>query len=227
MSVSEENWLAVDRFLTDTLVGEDDVLTAAKEASSKGGLPQIEVSAPQGKLLMLLAKLTGARKVLEIGTLGAYSTTWLARGLPEDGEIITCEFEPKHAEVAQKNLERAGLAAKVSIQVGAALDTLPRLAADGAGPFDLVFIDADKVNNANYVEWALKLTRPGSLIVLDNVVRGGSVLDSGQGDDDDAAAVRGTRAALELLGSDERLEATAVQTLGSKGWDGFALARVK
>jgi len=227
MSVAEERWLEVDRFLTDTLVGEDSVLAQAREATAAGGLPQIEVSAPQGKLLMLLARLTGARKVLEIGTLGGYSTTWLARGLPEDGEIITCEYEPKHAEVARKNLERAGVAGKVSIRVGAALDTLPRLEAEEAGPFDLVFIDADKVNNANYVQWALKLTRPGSLIVLDNVVRGGSVLDSGEGNDDEAAAIRGTRDALELLGSDERLEATAVQTLGAKGWDGFALARVK
>ncbi|EMY32976.1 O-methyltransferase [Arthrobacter crystallopoietes BAB-32] len=227
MSVAEERWLEVDRFLTGTLVGEDGVLAQAREASAAGGLPHIEVSAPQGKLLMLLAQLTGARKVLEIGTLGGYSTIWLARGLPEDGEIITCEYEPKHAEVAQQNLERAGLAGKVSIRVGAALDTLPRLEAEEAGPFDLVFIDADKVNNANYVQWALKLTRPGSLIVLDNVVRGGSVLDSGEGNDDEAAAIRGTRGALELLGSDERLEATAVQTLGAKGWDGFALARVK
>ncbi|NMR28966.1 O-methyltransferase [Crystallibacter degradans] len=226
-----ERWVEVEEYLTATLVGEDETLAAARDATVAAGLPHIEVAAPQGKLLMLLARLTGARKVLEIGTLGGYSTTWLARGLPDDGEVVTCEYEARHAEVARENLERAGVGAKVSIRVGAALDTLPQLEAEGAGPFDLVFIDADKENNANYVNWALKLTRSGSLIVVDNVVRGGSVLDADQagagGDDAEAAAIRGTRDALALLGSDGRLEATAVQTVGSKGWDGFAFALVK
>ena len=227
-----DRWVAGEDYLTATLVGEDQALAAAREATAAAGLPQIEVSAPQGKLMMLLARLTGARKVLEIGTLGGYSTTWLARGMPDDGEVVTCEYEQSHAEVARENLNRAGVGAKVSIRVGAALDTLPQLEAEGAGPFDLVFIDADKENNANYVNWALKLTRSGSLIVVDNVVRGGSVLDAEQAggaavDSAEAAAIRGTRDALALLGSDERLDATAVQTIGSKGWDGFAFALVK
>ncbi len=228
---SGERWVEVEDYLTATLVGEDEALAAAREATAAAGMPHLEVAAPQGKLLMLLARLTGARKVLEIGTLGGYSTTWLARGLPDDGEVVTCEYEARHAEVARENLDRAGVGAKVSIRVGAALDTLPQLEAEGAGPFDLVFIDADKENNANYVNWALKLTRSGSLIVVDNVVRGGSVLDADQagagGDDAEAAAIRGTRDALALLGSDDRLDATAVQTIGSKGWDGFAFAVVK
>lgn len=227
----EERWVEVEEYLTATLVGEDEALAAARDATTAAGLPHIEVAAPQGKLLMLLARLTGARKVLEIGTLGGYSTTWLARGLPDDGEVVTCEYEARHAEVARGNLDRAGVAGKVSIRVGTALDTLPKLEAEGAGPFDLVFIDADKENNANYVNWALKLTRSGSLIVVDNVVRGGSVLDADQsgagGDDAEAAAIRGTRDALALLGSDDRLDATALQTVGSKGWDGFAFAVVK
>lgn len=222
-----ERWAAVENFLTVTLVGEDQAQVSARESADREGLPAIEVSAPQGKLLMLLAKLTNARKVLEIGTLGGYSSIWLARGLPENGTVISCEYEPRHAEVAQRNLEAAGLAQKVSIRVGAALETLPRLAAEEAGPFDLVFIDADKENNRHYLEWALKLTHPGSLIVLDNVVRSGQVLDDGDDASPEGRDIRGTRDALALLGSDERLEATALQTVGGKGWDGFALALVK
>ncbi|MGM0930200.1 MAG: O-methyltransferase [Actinomycetota bacterium] len=221
-----EAWTAVEDYLTATLVAEDQAQVSARESADREGLPAIEVSAPQGKLLMLLAKLTGARKVLEIGTLGGYSTIWLARGVSDDGEVVSCEYEPYHAEVAQRNLEAAGVADKVSIRVGAALETLPSLAAGNDGPFDLVFIDADKENNRNYVEWALRLTRPGSLIVVDNVVRSGQVLADG-GDGTEDRDIRGTRDALALLGSDERLDATAIQTVGGKGWDGFALALVK
>jgi len=222
-----EAWTAVEDYLTVTLVGEDQAQVSARESADREGLPAIEVSAPQGKLLMLLAKSTGARKVLEIGTLGGYSTIWLARGVSDGGEVVSCEYEPHHAEVAQRNLEAAGVADKVSIRVGAALETLPSLVDGNAGPFDLVFIDADKENNRHYVEWALRLTRPGSLIVLDNVVRSGQVLaDGGDGSTEDPD-IRGTRDALALLGSDERLDATAIQTVGGKGWDGFALALVK
>ncbi|MEV7649569.1 O-methyltransferase [Arthrobacter sp. NPDC089319] len=222
-----ETWTAVEDYLTVTLVGEDAAQVSARESADREGLPAIEVSAPQGKLLMLLAKLTGARKVLEIGTLGGYSTIWLARGVSDGGEVVSCEYEPHHAEVAQRNLEAAGVADKVSIRVGAALETLPSLAARDDGPFDLVFIDADKENNRNYVEWALRLTRPGSLIVVDNVVRSGQVLAEGGGGSTEDRDIRGTRDALALLGSDERLDATAIQTVGGKGWDGFALALVK
>jgi predicted O-methyltransferase YrrM len=223
----EAAWAAVEDYLTVTLVGEDQSQVAAREGAAQEGLPAIEVSAPQGKLLMLLARLSGARKVLEIGTLGGYSTLWLARGLPDGGEVVSCEYEPRHAEVAQRNLEAAGVADKVSIRVGAALETLPLLAEEGVGPFDLVFIDADKENNRHYVEWALRLTRPGSLIVVDNVVRSGKVLSDGGQTDAEDRDIRGTRDALALLGSDPRLDATAIQTVGGKGWDGFALALVK
>ncbi|MCG2624289.1 O-methyltransferase [Arthrobacter sp. I2-34] len=222
------SWSAVDQYLAATLVGEDTALAEGRRAAHAAGLPGIEVSAAQGKLLMLLARLVGARKVLEIGTLGGYSTTWLARALPEDGEVVTCEYEPHHADVARENLARAGVADRVSVRVGPALETLPRLAAEEAGPFDLVFIDADKENNRNYVEWALKLSRRGTVIIVDNVVRGGAVLQADLPDaDPEAAAVRGTRDALALLGADRRLDATAVQTVGAKGWDGFAIAVVK
>jgi len=222
------SWSAVDQYLAETLVGEDAALAEGRRAAHAAGLPGIEVSAPQGKLLMLLARLVGARTVLEIGTLGGYSTTWLARAVPEDGQVITCEYAPHHAEVARENLARAGVADKVSVRVGPALETLPRLEAEEAGPFDLVFIDADKENNRNYVEWALKLSRPGTVIIVDNVIRGGAVLQADlPAGDPEAAAIRGTRDALALLGSDSRLDATAVQTVGAKGWDGFAIAVVK
>ncbi|MCC3278835.1 O-methyltransferase [Arthrobacter sp. zg-Y40] len=210
-------WKQVEDFLAGVIVQPDDDLRAIVAATAAAGLPPIEVSAAQGKLLMLLARLSGARRILEIGTLGGFSTAWLARALPPGGELITCEYEPRHAEVARANLAAAGLADRVTVRVGAALDILPAL----AGPFDLFFIDADKANNPAYVDWSVKLSRPGSLIVVDNVVRGGSVLDA-SGDD----AVQGTREALSVLGSHPRLEATALQTVGSKGWDGFALAVV-
>lgn len=211
-------WAEVDAYLNSTVVRPDDAVLAAVENTRNAGMPAIEVTAGQGKFLMLLAQVSGAERVLEIGTLGGFSTIWLARGLPEGGSIDTCEYEPAHAEVARRSLDAAGVGDKVTVHVGAALDTLPTL----TGPYDLFFIDADKANNPNYLEWAVKLSRPGSVIVVDNVVRGGAVLD-GNGDED----IRGIRKALDMLGSHPRLDATALQTVGSKDWDGFALAVVR
>jgi predicted O-methyltransferase YrrM len=185
-------------------------------------LPAINVSPAQGKLLMLLAKLVGARSILEVGTLGGYSTIWLARALPQDGSFVTLEVNPKHADVARSNVARAGLASVVDVRVGAALDTLVRLASEGRGPFDLVFIDADKENNPSYFEWALKLTRRGSLIIVDNVVRGGRVIEGGNNE----PAVAGTRRLYERMASEPRVSATAIQTVGVKGYDGFAVVLV-
>ncbi|MEV8591679.1 O-methyltransferase [Streptomyces sp. NPDC052012] len=215
-------WHEVDDYFTAHLAPGDEVLDAALRDSEAAGLPSIAVAPNQGKLLQLLAQVQGARHILEIGTLGGYSTIWLGRALPPDGRLITLEYDPRHAEVAARNLARAGLDKLVEVRVGAALESLPRLADENPPPFDLVFIDADKANNAHYVEWALKLTSTGSLIVLDNVVRGGRVADPDNTDPD----VAGTRAALELIGSHPRLSGTAVQTVGAKGHDGFALARV-
>jgi predicted O-methyltransferase YrrM len=216
------DWDQVDRYLVDTLVGDDPALTAALAANAANGLPAIDVSPPQGKFLYLVARLMGARRVLEIGTLGGYSTTWLARAVGPRGRVLTLEYEPRHAEVARGNLDNAGVGDRVEIRVGAALDSLPGVESAGFGPFDLVFIDADKANNANYVEWALRLTRPGSAIVVDNVIRNGTVADPNNHDPD---AV-GSRKVLDLLGTDPRVDATALQTVGSKAWDGIALAIV-
>ncbi|NUO41053.1 MAG: O-methyltransferase [Streptomyces sp.] len=218
-----QRWEAVDAYFTTRLAPDDEALTATLRESEAAGLPQIAVSAPQGKLLQLLARIQGARRILEIGTLGGYSTIWLARALPADGRLVSLEYSPRHAEVAAGNIARAGLDKLVEIRVGAALDSLPLLADEHPAPFDLVFIDADKANNPHYVEWALKLTRVGSLIIVDNVVRGGRVADQ----DDTTPDVTGTRAALDLLGSHPRVSATAIQTVGAKGYDGFALARVE
>ena len=215
-------WDDVDAYFTTHLTPDDEVLTAALRDSEAAGLPQIAVAAPQAKLLQLFAQIQGARNILEIGTLGGYSTIWLARALPADGRLVSLEYSPRHAEVATRNIARAGLDKLVEIRVGPALESLPRLADEAPAPFDLVFIDADKDNNPHYLEWALKLTRPGSLIIVDNVVRGGRVADSGS----TAPDVTGTRAAIELIGSHPRLSGTAIQTVGSKGYDGFALARV-
>ncbi|MEV8389894.1 MULTISPECIES: O-methyltransferase [unclassified Streptomyces] len=220
--MSQEQWNAVDRYFTDQLAPADEALSAALAASDAAGLPAIAVAPNQGKLLQLLARLQGARTVLEIGTLGGYSTIWLARALPEDGKLISLEYDPRHAEVARANLAHAGLDKIAEVRTGPALETLPVLAAEDAGPFDLVFIDADKGNNPHYVEWALKLTRPGSVIIVDNVVRNGAVADPDSTD----ASVQGTRRAIELMAEHPRLSATAVQTVGSKGYDGFALAHV-
>ncbi|MGA5118031.1 O-methyltransferase [Streptomyces pseudogriseolus] len=215
-------WHVVDDYFTERLLGDDEALAAALRDSDAAGLPPIAVSPLQGKLLQLLARLQGARRVLEIGTLGGYSTIWLGRALPADGRLVTLEYDPRHAEVAVRNLTRAGLAERVEVRVGPALESLPKLADEQPPPFDLVFVDADKANNPHYVEWALRLTAAGSLIVLDNVVRGGRVADPGNTDPD----VVGTRAALEMFGTHPRLDATAVQTVGAKDHDGFALARV-
>jgi predicted O-methyltransferase YrrM len=225
--MSEARWAAVDDYVTGLLVPPDPALDAALAASAAAGLPPYQVSPAQGKLLMLLARLRGARSVLEIGTLGGYSTIWLARGLPADGRVVTLEADPAYAAVARANVAGAGLAGVVEVRVGAALDTLPRLAAErlapgGAGPFDLVFVDADKERNAAYVAWALRLTRRGGAIVVDNVVREGAVVDGASADPD----VRGAREALALLAAEPRVSATVVQTVGGKGYDGFALAVV-
>ncbi|MCX5111952.1 O-methyltransferase [Streptomyces sp. NBC_00378] len=215
-------WTEVDDYFNGLLVGPDEALDAAVEASDGAGLPAIQVAANQGKLLNLLARLQGARTVLEIGTLGGYSTIWLARALPEGGKVVTLEADPAYAEVARANIERAGLADVVEIRVGRALDTLPELAAQGYGPFDVVFIDADKPSNPDYLAWSLKLTRPGSLIVADNVVRDGEVVD-GESDD---PKVQGVRRFTELVAAEPTLTATALQTVGSKGYDGLMMALV-
>ncbi|MGW1210369.1 O-methyltransferase [Streptomyces sp. NPDC002499] len=215
-------WDAVDDYFTAHLTPEDEALTAATRDSEAAGLPHAAVTAPQGKLLHLLAQIHGASRILEIGTLGGYSTIWLSRALPADGRLISLEFSAKHAEVATSNIARAGLDHLVEVRVGPALESLPKLAEENPAPFDLVFIDADKGNNPHYVEWALKLTRPGSLIIVDNIVREGRVTDT----DSTAADVVGTRAAIELIGAHPKLSATAIQTVGTKGYDGFALARV-
>ncbi|MFD9909708.1 O-methyltransferase [Streptomyces sp. NPDC059063] len=219
---SQPQWTAVDDYFTAQLAPEDEALTAALADSDAAGLPHINVAPNQGKLLQLLARIQGARRILEIGTLGGYSTIWLARALPADGRLISLEFAPEHADVARANLARAGLDKVTEVRTGPALDSLAALDTEGADPFDLVFIDADKVNNARYVEWSLKLTRPGSLIVLDNVGRSGQVADAASDD----PSVRGTREAVELIARHPKLDGTAVQTVGTKGYDGFALARV-
>jgi predicted O-methyltransferase YrrM len=218
----QERWTAVDRYLTDLLVPADAALAATLEESARAGLPPIAVSPTEGKLLHLLARVHGAREILEIGTLGGYSTIWLARALPPGGRLVTLELDPAHAEVARANVARAGLAGAVELRVGPALETLPRLAAEGRGPFDLVFLDADKGGYPAYLAWALRLTRRGSLIVADNVVRDGAVIDPASEDPN----VLGVRRFLELLAAEPRVSATAVQTVGSKGYDGFAIALV-
>jgi predicted O-methyltransferase YrrM len=215
-------WTAVDRYFADLLVPSDPALDAALKSSAEAGLPAIHVTPNLGKLLMLMAKLMGARSILEIGTLGGYSTIWLAKGLAEGGRVITLEAEPKHAQVAQANFAQAGLAQTVEVRVGKALDSLPRLAADRRGPFDLIFIDADKPNNPDYFSWAMKLSRRGSLIIIDNVVRDGAVIDAATND----ASVKGVRKLNEMMAAEKRISATAIQTVGSKGYDGLAIAVV-
>ncbi|MFI6348773.1 O-methyltransferase [Streptomyces sp. NPDC050560] len=221
-TAGQARWDAVDDYFTGLLSPEDDALAAALADAGAAGLPPINVAPNQGKLLQLLAQTQGARRILEIGTLAGYSTIWLARALPADGRLITLEYEPRHAEVARANLARAGLDGVTEIRVGAAAASLKALAQEGQEPFDLVFIDADKPNNPVYLDWALKMTGPGSLIVGDNVVRHGAVADADSTD----PSVVGTRALIELLAENPRLSATALQTVGSKGYDGFALARV-
>ncbi|HEX4944839.1 MAG TPA: O-methyltransferase [Usitatibacteraceae bacterium] len=221
--MSKDTWNAVDQYLTDTLVRPDAVLEAALRESEAAGLPAIHVSPPQGKLLNLLARVQGARNILEIGTLGGYSTIWLARALPPGGgRIVTLEVDATHAKVARANLARAGFANMVQVRLGRAIDTLPELEHEGAGPFDLVFIDADKPSNPEYFAWALKLSRRGTVIVVDNVVRNGKVADGKSGD----PAVQGVRRLNLMMASEPRVSATAIQTVGSKGYDGFAIALV-
>jgi predicted O-methyltransferase YrrM len=216
----QERWTAVDRYLADRLLEPDAALDAALDASAAAGLPAHGVSPTQGRLLELLARIQGARTILELGTLGAYSTIWLARALPPGGRLMTLELDAGYAEVARANLARAGVADVVEVRVGPARDALAVLAAEGHDPFDLVFIDADKAGNAEYLGAALELSRPGTLIVADNVIRGGSVLDG-----EDASAV-GVRRFFDLIAAEPRLRATAIQTVGEKGYDGFALAVV-
>ncbi|ADP82941.1 O-methyltransferase [Pseudofrankia inefficax] len=220
--MSYELWTAVDHYFDGKLVAADPALEEALKATVAAGIPSIQVSATQGKLLHLLARIRGASRILEVGTLGGYSTIWLARALPADGRLVTLEVSPRHAAVATANVARAGLADVVDIRVGPALDTLPKLAAEAAGPFDLVFIDADKVNNPAYFQWAVKLTKPGSVIIVDNVVREGQVANP----DSQDPSVVGTRELLDLIAAEPRVSATAVQTVGNKGYDGFTLALV-
>ena len=212
------DYAAMDALYDELLNTEDEALRAARLSTGPAGMPAIEVSAQHGKLLSLYARLTGARRALEIGTLAGYSTIWLARGVGPQGSVVTLEYEPRHAEIARQNLERAGVADRVEVIVGAALDTLPTL----KGPFDLFFIDADKENNPAYLEAAIALSEPGALIICDNIARGGRVLDPDP-QDRQAIAVRET---IALMGSHPRLDAAAIQTVGAKGWDGFAVALV-
>ncbi|HMG13063.1 MAG TPA: O-methyltransferase [Gemmatimonadaceae bacterium] len=218
----EDQWTAVDQYFSERLLPSDPTLESALESSVTAGLPAISVSPNQGKFLQMLAQIVGARSILEIGTLGGYSTIWLARGLRAKGRVITLELDPKHAEVAQHNISRAGLEDVVELRIGNALEILPQLSAERRGPFDLIFIDADKENIPAYFEWALKLSRLGTLIVVDNVVRDGAVIDPDSSD----PRVHGVRRFIEQLGAESRASGTVIQTVGIKGYDGFAIVRV-
>ena len=217
--MSQEQWTAVDRYITDTLLSPDAALEAALKTSAEGGLPSINVTPNQGKLVQLLSQARDSRNISEIDPENGYSTIWLARALPPGGRLITLEFEPKHAQVARANIARAGLADVIELRVGAALETLPHLAAERRGPFDFIFIDADKANYPGYFIWALKLSRRGTVIVADNVVRKGAVIDAASND----PPVQGVRRFHELVASEPRVSATAIQTVGGKGYDGFTL----
>jgi len=218
--MSGKAWSDVDTYIGANLLADaDPVFEQVLRANAAGGLPAIDVSPAQGKFLNLLVTISGAKRILEIGTLGAYSTIWMAKALPAGGALVTLEYAPQHAAIAKDNLARAGLLDRVEVIVGPALDSLPRL----SGAFDLIFIDADKPNNSNYLQWALKLSHPGSIIVLDNVVRDGRVLETHSTD----ANVKGARGAFELLKSEPRIDATALQTVGLKGWDGFVFGLVR
>jgi predicted O-methyltransferase YrrM len=217
-----DQWTAVDSYISEQLIPADPVLDAALEANAAGGLPAIDVSRTQGKLLELLARMQGAETILELGTLGGFSTIWLARALPQHGRLVTLEFEPRHAEVATSNIARAGFADRVDVRVGPALETLPKIVAEGLGPFDLIFIDADKHNYPGYFDWAMKLARVGTLIIADNVVRNGAVADATSDD----RSVGGARRLHELVAAEPRVSATTIQTVGAKGYDGFMLILV-
>jgi predicted O-methyltransferase YrrM len=220
---SRPEWVAVEEFLSDAVVHQGADLQRAVQSAADAGMPAIEVTPNAGKLLKLLVTTSGAKRVLEIGTLAGFSTIWMAQGLPDDGRLVTCEYLTRHAEVARKNVDAAGVGHKVDIRIGAALDTLPALEDEGAGPFDFVFIDADKENDPEYLQWAVRLGRPGTTIVMDNVVWEGAVLDPAL----DEVNAPGIISALKMMGEDSRLDATVIQTVGSKGWDGFALAVVR
>jgi predicted O-methyltransferase YrrM len=221
-SVEQAVWSQVDRYFGDLLIPADDTLDAALRANERAGLPAIDVTSLQGKFLEFLVRVSGARRILEIGTLGGYSTIWLARGLPEGGRVVTLELDPYHAAVARANLKNAGVLDRVDLIVGLALDSLPTLQNTASGPFDFIFIDADKTSYPEYLRWALKLSRVGTIIVADNVVREGKVIDP----DSDDSNVQGVRRFTEILAAETRLSATVLQTVGTKGYDGFALAVV-
>ena len=216
----QQKWSAVDEYLAQQLLPEDEVLTQILANNRRAGLPEIDVSPMQGQLLALLVRMTHAKRILEIGTLGAYSTVWMARELPSDGELLTLEFDALHAAIARENVEFAGLTRQVKVKEGPALETLESLGE--RPPFDLIFIDADKPNNPNYLKWALHYSRPGTLIIGDNVVRDGEVTNPSSTDD----RVQGVRKFIEMIGDNPHLTATAMQTVGTKGWDGFTLAWV-
>jgi predicted O-methyltransferase YrrM len=220
--MAEDQWTEVEQYFSTSLLPSDPTLTSALEDCAAAGLPAISVTSNDGKLLQILAQIVGARSILEIGTLGGYSTIWLARGLRAGGRLITLEVDPKHAEVAERNISRAGLKEVVEVRIGNALETLPQLSAERRGPFDLIFIDADKQNIPAYFEWALKLSRAGSVIVVDNIVRKGAVIDADSSD----PSIQGVRRFIELLGAESRASGTAIQTVGSKGYDGFAIVLV-
>ena len=220
--MSEEQWAKVDEFITDSVVTSDQRLVAAVAASEAGGLPAIQVSSAQAEFLSLLVRMLGAKRVLEVGTLGGFSTIALARELPANGVLLTMEADSHHADIASQNIASAGLDDVVDLRRGPALDTFAALADSSPEPFDLFFIDADKEHNPDYFDWAVRLSHPGSVIVVDNVVRGGGVLDEGSSD----AAIQGTRRLYEVVGAEKRVTATAIQTVGNKGYDGFLIARV-
>jgi predicted O-methyltransferase YrrM len=223
LNMSQELWTAVDNYITENLIPSDPILDEALQTNAREGLPSIDVTPNQGKFLHLLARIHQAHRILEVGTLGGYSTIWLARALPPDGTLVTLEVNPKHAEVAASNIARAGFTSLVEMRVGPALDSLAQLHSENTAPFDLIFIDADKPNNANYLDWALRLSRPGTIIITDNVIREGKIINS----DDPDPAIQGTRDMFEKLATDLRLDATALQTVGSKKHDGFVMALVK
>ena len=220
--MSQGQWTAVDDYITDLFVPPDPVLDGALKTAADAGLPAIHVAPNQGKMLSILAQSIGAKKILEIGTLGGYSTIWLARALPAGGKLITLEFDPKHADVARKNLTNAGFDGVVEVRVGKAIDSLPQIAAEGHGPFDLIFIDADKPSNSDYFAWALKLSHIGTMIIVDNVIRSGAVIDEASTD----PSVQGVRRFNDIAAAEPRVTVTEIQTVGSKGYDGLALALV-
>jgi len=220
--MNQETWSEVDHYVTDVLGLTDDVLESTQKACDDAGLPAIAVSVPQGKFLYQLARIRGARRILEIGTLGGYSTIWMARALPADGRLITLEIDKKHADVARENIARAGFSDRVDVRLGAAIEELPKLAAGNHGPFDFVFIDADKPSIPDYFTWSLKMSRPGTVIVVDNVVREGAVIDSASED----PAVRGVRRLNDMLAREKRVTSTTLQTVGTKGYDGFTVILV-